>query len=220
MDNYFIINLQKPANFINLQCKPIIIVDEPDEEVWTTVMNYNEEFDYYYLHEDLETKIFKYTSNTKYEYLVAQVLEYDHECGHRIYYDYYLFSNKEQYNFTKSLFKDRIEFECKYYNEKIEETNRLLFYVFSSFNIKRIVLNGINIQDLFIGGSYLSFKYHCTKSNRIIVVEIDRNEFHVVNNILYKRIQIEPLEYKETKKDEKIIYTYISPIIKLAIRDE
>lgn len=220
MDNYFIINQQKPASFINLQCKPITIVDKPNDEICTIVMNYNEEYNYYYLHEVLETQIIKYTADTKYEYLIAQILEYDHKCGPRIYYDYYLFSNKEQYNFTKSLFKDYIEFNCKYYDEKIKEINYILFYVFNYSTIRRILLNGINIQDINFCKIRTKFKDGCTNHNCILVVEIDREEFHVVNNILYKRIQIEPIKYKETKKYEKILYTHELSNIKLAIRDE
>ena len=34
-------------------------------------MNYNEEYNYYYLHEVLETQIIKYTADAKYEYLIA-----------------------------------------------------------------------------------------------------------------------------------------------------
>lgn len=142
MAKYFFINYN---NMINLKTKPFTVMDLPEDEIFTTIMEYNEKHDYFSANNIQRPQIFKYVANKKYKYLFANVFENDYGI---INYSYYLFSNKEQYDFTKSMFVDCIEYKNTNYNKSIlRESDKIALYIDLPI-IKRIIINDISIIDI------------------------------------------------------------------------
>ena len=219
MENYFFI---KGGCMNNLKTKPFTVIDSPDDEIFTTIMKHNKEHDYFIAHDIQYPQIFKYVADKKYKYLLANVFENDDRGI--ISYSYYLFSNKEQYDFAKSMFVDCIEYGNINYDKSIlRESGKIALYIDLPI-IKRIIINDISIIDI----RNIDVDYHTISSvgrlfehNKKIIAIIEDKSFYLY---IYKNNY--PMSYSvnfiNTFIPEDRDYVYIheeQPLIKIAQRD-
>lgn len=220
MDNYFFI---RDCNMVNLQTRPFYAIDKIHDEMILNCMEYNKDYDYFYLHDTCNGRIFKYISDKKYEYLLVQEID----GIKRKEYNCFLFADKHKCYLIKSSMQFSNVYNFTYYDcdEQFDNSENIVYYLHrniftGNISLKRIVIFGVNIKDFGIVYKSIEFnkKYNCTFSDIIIILQDCDLCINIYNNkILYAYNDIIIDELKD-ETPTKII-TYEKPHIKLTMID-